>query len=170
MQTGSIDYGMGKSNINLDTGIRYGAISCNSLDGDANNDIFTQGAVYIPSCPACGHIFDENTDLDMVFECPECKEEIGDSGELYGDEPSYIRFVEDTAQGKIIVEGCLDNDYVITESPYYTMARLCSPCVPGAGDLDSPDPEYGYKTYCLPSDYFEDGKPPYKYNRVDGSS
>jgi len=166
MQTGSIDYGKGLVNINPDTGIRYGAISRNSLDSDANNEIFTEGGVYIPGCPSCGTQFDKDTDTDAIEGCIRCGYKAEDSSEWYGDEPSYIRYEEDTPQGKIIIEGCLDNDYVVTESPFYTLARLCSPCVPGAGDLDTPDEEYGYKTYCLPADFFADNKAPYKINRV----
>lgn len=33
---------------------------------------------------------------------------------------------------------CLDNDAFIIKSPYYTYAQFCSPCVPGAGNLDNP--------------------------------
>lgn len=33
---------------------------------------------------------------------------------------------------------CLDNDLMILKSPFFTYAQFCSPCVPGACNLDSP--------------------------------
>lgn len=53
--------------------------------------------------------------------------------------------------------------YVI-KSPYWTKARLCSPCAPNAGDLDIPD-EDGVKTYCLGAGWFE-GEAPYLIHEV----
>ncbi len=78
----------------------------------------------------------------------------------------------------------------IIKSPYYTFCRPCSPCAPGAGDLDNPaqidrrykrdNPLSGYgsalKTYCLPAEFFDSGYPdfdpdkpkvPYAVYRVD---
>lgn len=39
----------------------------------------------------------------------------------------------------------------VLESPFVTRCKQCSPCVPGAGDLDSPD-ENGMFCYCLPKE------------------
>ena len=47
-----------------------------------------------------------------------------------------------------------DRDIFITKSPYYTYTRFCSPCAPGAGDLDSPDPN-GVRAYCFAPDWFD---------------
>src|SRR5690606_21275898 len=35
------------------------------------------------------------------------------------------------------ITGCLDFDLFVLNSPYFTFAQFCSPCVPGAGNLDS---------------------------------
>jgi hypothetical protein len=56
----------------------------------------------------------------------------------------------------------LDSDLLVIASPYYTFTRLCSPCVPNAGDLNNPNEESGVKTYCLGPDWFDDGVAPYK--------
>lgn len=40
----------------------------------------------------------------------------------------------------------------ITQSPVISRARVCSPCVPNAGDLDSPDPD-GVECYGVPNDW-----------------
>jgi hypothetical protein len=43
----------------------------------------------------------------------------------------------------------------VLEGPVITKARPCSICVPGAGDLDSPD-EDGYECYGLPEGWFDE--------------
>jgi hypothetical protein len=69
----------------------------------------------------------------------------------------------------------------VIRSPYYTFTRQCSPCAPGAGDLNTPakidkrftdrsDPGFtnGVQTYCLPVEFFDEyAKIPYRYYRVD---
>ena len=54
------------------------------------------------------------------------------------------------------------NNLMITSSKYKTRANLCSPCYPNAGDLNNCDDASVNVTYCLGSDWFEDGKMPYK--------
>lgn len=44
----------------------------------------------------------------------------------------------------------------VCESPWVARCRRCSPCVPGAGDLDRPD-ESGMVAYCLPPDDMPEG-------------
>jgi hypothetical protein len=60
---------------------------------------------------------------------------------------------------------CLDSDILILKSPFYTFAPFCSPCVPGAGCLDTPDLE-GVKTYCFGHGWFEEQIAPYPVFRV----
>jgi hypothetical protein len=43
----------------------------------------------------------------------------------------------------------------VLESPYTGLYRPCSPCIPGAGDLDSPDPDFGMQCYDTPPDWRE---------------
>jgi len=40
----------------------------------------------------------------------------------------------------------------VFESPHMARFAPCSPCVPGAGDLDSPEPD-GVMAYCLPGEW-----------------
>jgi hypothetical protein len=49
---------------------------------------------------------------------------------------------------------------MVLKSPYYTYANYCSPCVPGAGNLDD-IVEGEVKTYCFGHDWFEEEKAPY---------
>ena len=57
--------------------------------------------------------------------------------------------------GYIILFFTGTNELMVLESPYTAKVRLCSPCAPNAGDLDSPDP-HGYETYALGPDWFEE--------------
>lgn len=123
-----IDYGMGRTNIDTASGIRYGVISQHSVGSQ---------------------LYDEQ-EFDYPKDADEDTEPIG-------------WHIED---GEYAMTDCLDSDVMVLKSPYYTFACYCSPCVPGAGNLDSADPQ-GVKTYCLGHDWFEDGAAPYPVYRVD---
>jgi hypothetical protein len=183
-----IDYGLGQTNIDLETGIRYGCISQNSvLQAWADSSEPDYGE---PSCPECGGDAHETIPEELHWDgrgsdyaCTAC-ECLFDSDEVFGDEP--LGYVLD--DGEYSAQSCLDSDIIITRAPYYTYAPYCSPCAPGAGDLDSAircgwgdlcrhDGESdccrgrGVKTYCFGHDWFEDGRAPYTVYRVsDGST
>lgn len=88
----------------------------------------------------------------------------GDSYESDNGLNDYV-YEEDGYQ----ITGCLTNDIIVIRSLYYTYAQFCSPCVPGAGNLDNAmSKESGAaKTYCLFHDWFEGGKAPYRLWRVE---
>ena len=158
-----IDYGLGRTNIDIETGFRYGVISQGSVmqawGESAEPDYGT------PSCPKCGadaiSYGDAHEDYEQYnrgcadFACEECKLTF-DSSDCFGDEPRGWNYDGDGYQ----LTDCLDSDIFILKSPYFTHAMFCSPCVPGAGNIDSPS-EDGVETYCLGHDWFEDGKAPY---------
>lgn len=68
----------------------------------------------------------------------------------------------------------------VMDSPYITPCASCSPCIPGAGDLDSPtgffnpederfgayDPAAGKYAHCLPPEWFKDSEDPIPYDEV----
>ena len=72
------------------------------------------------------------------------------------DEPTY-RYTEHTDHGEVIYEvfwlgGASAIDVI--RSPWVTWCRLCSPCVPNAGDLSQLEEySHGMLAYCLPPDY-----------------
>lgn len=165
-----IDYGMGRSNINTETGIRYGVISQNSVSPETMDDI-TCG----PHSKDLGwDAFVEDFKLKAKqFASDFMHDSLADQfvehaadfdwlGECY--QPDSLEFEFD--DGEYLIRRCLDNDMVVIRSPYYTHAQFCSPCVPGAGNLDSPCDD-GPKTYCLGHDYFEGGRAPYRVFDVD---
>ena len=125
-----IDYGLGKTNIDNKTGIRYGVINNNSAE-------------YLSE--VMEPIYPDNLDNDNN----DFQEPIGWEYEGEGYQ----------------LTDCLDSAVMVINSPYYTYCKYCSPCVPGAGDLDNPEVN-GVKTYCLGFDFFTDGKPPYPVYEV----
>lgn len=177
-----IDYGMGRTNINHATGIRFGVISQNDiLQAWADS---SEGYYGEPTCPRCGRQADKpeefgesfadgrpNDYTDEPYEtddfvCVECKHFFG-SESAFGDEALGFTYAEDGYKA----ESCLDSDVMILESPFYTYAPFCSPCVPGAGNLNAIqttriDAKSGVKTYCFGHDWFEDGKAPYRVFNV----
>lgn len=188
---GGIDYSLGRSNVNTETGIHYGVIAANSVDMDMLSEAQAAGADYgKPTCPKCGcevKRSDDDTLLadvemdDIVFRegiqaapdgtpdwfdhkdftCVAC-EACYWSDEVYGEEVSDWSHEANGYQ----LTGCLDNDVFVLASPYYTFAQYCSPCVPGAGNLDSPCAD-GAKTYCLGPEWFNTKNPmPYSCYRV----
>jgi hypothetical protein len=178
-----IDYGMGRSNRDPDTGLRYGVIHQHEV-GQAWYDGSEPYYVYV--CPDC--------DAEFKNECPEkcsCGHEF-DDGDFDFLEP-ISHYVDDD---KYTAECGEDGDIFITKSPYFTYAQFCSPCAPGAIYLMTPFVNYwensgtgqkginspenypnDYKTkaenagfakgYCFGHDWFESGKAPYPVFSVE---
>lgn len=124
---------------NRDNFAHFGVISSHSIMPEAYADLEP--------------IYPEITEAEDEFDCYDGLEPIG----LEYDKEGY----------KII--DCLDSDLMIIKSPYYTYAQYCSPCVPGAGNLDNPmHKNAGIKTYCLGLDWFDEDSPcPYPVYSVE---
>lgn len=186
-----IDYsGNSLANQNIATGIHFGVISCHSLMPEAihQNQEFDYGTPEeAVDCPECDHCFHppHASKWGDILACPNCGEEfeleIPDMAE-----PCGWSIESDGCR----VVNCLDNDAMILESPYFTYAAYCSPCCPGAGNLDNPFPtddpwtpfeepsdapywaqhaeSHGFpKVYALSHDWFEGGKAPYPVFSVE---
>lgn len=82
-------------------------------------------------------------------------------------EDAEVAHFELDDEGIKALQGGDSTDIFIIDSPYYTLARLCSPCAPNACYLLNPDRELGLKAYCFGHDWFEGGKAPYPVFRVD---
>jgi hypothetical protein len=174
MSNAGIDYGMGRSNVNRETGIHYGVISQNSVNLDVLSDVQMEGADYgKPTCPECGAEIGHSSDVEPDAEwndgkdyaCATCKECYW-SDSVFSEE--MLGWSHESDGYKLT--DCLDTDVFVLESPYFTHAQFCSPCVPGAGNLDNPC-EDGPKTYCLGPEWFDEHSPmPYRCYRVsDGT-
>jgi hypothetical protein len=196
-----IDYGsIGQSNRNVETGIHYGVISLNSLASWIYDDVESNYGK--PHCPECGREIkasddetlsddwvkmadgtetgEDNNGLDLqewfngkdhcCLDCHACYW----SDACFPDEPVSQDFTPNSEYKTEYSETL--NCLFVTDSPYYTYARYCSPCCPGALDLDNDltsDADFteevnfsGPRGYCFGHDYFEDGKAPYRVFRV----
>jgi hypothetical protein len=178
MTNPGIDYGPSTANIDIATGIRYGVISINSIDPETWENRVTYD--YDSRCPQCGGEvvdYDSSEDPDNdhlkwarwhdsdggLTECA-CRscEATYSTEDCTPDEPSGA-YIDD---GKYIITKSNDlNALYVIKSPYVTYTQFCSPCCPGAGDLDNPL-EGGVKTYCLGPDWFEGNKAPYQIEKV----
>lgn len=168
-----IDYSLGRANIDIANGIHYGVISQHSIMPEALADM--EPDYDSPHCPVCGndaveYSETEHGEFDLYmkgcadYACAIC-EHILDSEEVFSEEALGFSY---DADGYKLAD-CLDSDIFILASPYYTFAQFCSPCVPGAGNLDTPCPN-GPKTYALGHDWFDDGRAPYLVYRVADDS
>jgi hypothetical protein len=167
-----IDYGLGRTNVDRATGIRYGVISMHDIFQAWSEE--SEADYGEPTCPKCGGDVVEshmiNNDGERWprlyshsvedYACENCEHYL-DSSDVFGEEP-YGWYVDD---GEYHAINCLDSDVMLLKSPFYTFTQFCSPCVPGAGNLNSSDPD-GVKTYCFGPDWFEDEKAPYTIYRV----
>lgn len=131
-------------NVNPETGIRYGIISTNSLDpevvcdlqfGRSSKDLHWEEALSdlrkeIEREVESGELALEDSDDEYTLR----EERLGDA--YYDDEPVHS-FDVDGVKGQTtwLGGGLL---VFVFYSPFTGTFDLCSPCVPGACDLDSP--------------------------------
>lgn len=154
-----IDYGLGRTNVDTDTGIRFGVINLNHVvKAWADTAEPNYGD---PVCPECGG--EELTEEDDGWRCQTCSTVV-DSDYAYPESP--LSWVLDDEEYRAEQSGD-NNDIFITKSPYYTRAAYCSPCAPGACYLTSPC-EDGDRAYCFGPDWFDtdDGPLPHPIYRV----
>jgi hypothetical protein len=172
---------MGITNVNLETGIRYGVISAHNVP-ELYDEITTNGTdetfeAYKADCvkeltavlESHGQRDAEDAAKDIVSNY--------EWDDYQADEPDYSY---DDGKGNRFLLSHLGGAPLIwvVKSTHTVMCRsLCSPCVPNAGDLDSgtfdvSQPEDGYMCYGIPDEWKpeekeeeeEDGK------RFDGLS
>lgn len=182
-----IDYGNGLTNIDTETGIRYGVIHQGEVLQAWADD---SEAHYTPACPYCGN------ELKKGFEtrrCGHCHKRINPDVDFDIQEPDYFTY---DADGYQCQQSADDTDIFVLKSPYFTYCQFCSPCAPGAGylmDYFKPDTKYRKKTnpinnhvitysewykiqaednryikaYCFGHDWYEDNKAPYPVFSVE---
>lgn len=179
MAYAGIDYGLGVTNIDKATGIRYGVIAQNAVEQAWYDS--AEADYGKPTCGECGNeaieasaVPEDEQDSDWYegkdYACLTCKRSFW-SDDAYSEEPLGWSYDSD---GYMLVD-CLDSDIMVIKSPYYTFGPFCSPCVPGGISLpdDTDDPatdDTGNKAYCLGHDWFEGDKAPYRVFRVSDDS
>ena len=131
-------------NINPETGIRYGVASLSKLADWVWDEFFYDGRSLTRDAIEQDYR-DENGlsgDADLPDDFWDCIEVEEEEFEL---EKDGMKLGLSYLGGAALVW--------VFESPHTTECRECSPCVPNAGDLDSPD-EHGFTAYTLPKDWF----------------
>lgn len=184
-----IDYGRGMSNVDHETGIRYGVISMHEVSqawADSSEAQYGRPTEAI-KCPCCNETQfpSESVEWGDSVQCETC----GSMVEFELEdmlEPDCFTY---SADGYQCQQGGDDSDIFILKSPYFTYCQFCSPCAPGAGYLMnyfkiSPDmpiddslPLGGYAAhaiasgfpmaYCLGHDFFDDNRAPYPVFSVE---
>lgn len=165
-----IDYGLGQTNVDHETGIRFGVISQHDVMPEALDDVIIGG----------DDIGFENMRQQAKDELARAIAsaidpygQVGDPDELAAEIIDNVEW-HDCQEGgpwELIADGyhiklAQDGDVWVLKSPFYTHAQFCSPCAPGAGHLGNPCSD-GPKTYCLGDDWFEGGKAPYPIYKVE---
>ena len=148
-----IDYSLSQSN--HDEMAAYGVISANSV---ASHIWDILEPTYQAACPNCGDDLDDDQVAILSSDslpCPSCDEIIEDDQSIYGDEPSGWQSNDPDLE----LDYSSDMSVIwVLKSPVAVKSQYCSPCCPGAGNLDSPCDE-GVLTYALPLELFDDYNP-----------
>ncbi len=155
-----IDYGMGLSNCDHKTSIRYGVISMHEVLQTWTD---SSEAQYTPTCPYCGNKLKQGFDAKR---CGSCHRQIDPDRDFDMLEPDC--FTYDT-EGYQCQQSSDDTDIFIIKSPYYTYCQFCSPCAPGAGYIMHSVMD-GIRAYCFGHDWFEDDNAPYPVFKVSDNT
>ena len=154
-----------------DNGIHYGVIPIRDLDGFFTKDFYDNSENIVMNIV--------ESEIDEIFE--ELKTFVNDKGvdkeieiETLKESIKYEIFENwDESEDSRLYEHdgykieLITYDLFIAKSPYVTFGPLCSPCAPNAVYLADADGEHGYMAYCLPDEFFPEGKAPYKYIELD---
>ena len=162
-QYAGIDYGLGQTNIDKKTGIRFGVIPSGEI-GQAwyESSEADYGSAHCPKCGNEAKEFETVTrasdppgkwvsvetiipdEIEEKYEfakyeshdyyCDDCKYVFG-SESAFPDEVQAFTYIQD---GYRCFQSGDGTDIFIELSPYYTHAQFCSPCAPGAGHLLNP--------------------------------
>jgi len=189
-----IDYGLGKTNIDPETGIRFGVIHQNEIGNAWFEDSEPE---YGPTCcPHCGSELAKTDDIDradidgdhlVIFDdvdteyyCLACNRGLEDDELQECAEPLGFYVHTDDLKSHCGESG----DIFVTESKYFTYAQFCSPCAPGAVSLCEPllpmavygkgnahdkcgVPLENNRGYCFSHDWFEGSIAPYPVFSVE---
>lgn len=140
------------TNVNPETGIRYGVVSLNSLEDWVFDEFFHNGT-NLSYESAKKEYLAENYDADDESDDAIAEEEWEDrfNDEYQGEEDTYSLETD----GMILQMSTLGGAYNVWvfESPHIAYCRQCSPCCPNAGNLDSKE-ENGVTTYDVPTDWY----------------
>jgi len=131
-------------NTNPETGIRYGVVKLDSLADWAFDEFFNNGR-NVTADAALAEAVAEGLDPEDDEATQQFWDGYQGEEETYELETDGMRLMLSYLGGAPLVW--------VFQSPVTTEARLCSPCVPGAGDLDNQEPG-AFTCYSLPIEWF----------------
>lgn len=142
------------TNINPTTGIRFGIISAHALDPEIvdklqqGRDVNYEEAkseLWASIKQVCGeYMSDRDSDDVADMACERLSDHFEQDEPVHEFEIAGVKGRTTWLGGALMVW--------VFESPYTDNFRLCSPCVPGACDLNSHEGE-GYLGYDVPADW-----------------
>ncbi|MCP4113799.1 MAG: hypothetical protein GY737_00055 [Desulfobacteraceae bacterium] len=146
-------------NVNEKTGIAYGVVSMGGLAEWVWDEFYAHGQNTSEEDAYCEWREQMGVDVEPT---EEAEQEFWDTLEI--DEPNWHMNYTDADGVRLHLQiGWLGGAPLlwVLESPHTTFALACSPCVPGAGDLDNtvenPNDVDKYRRvtcYTLPSEWF----------------
>ena len=137
-----IDWGVGTSNRNPETGIRYGIMSRLEMPSWFDDELEYE---YAYGCPHCGVEIEPSEAGELEMEgnlCSCCGAGFAD-WEACGEEPVCCTFSVDGVVGSVDSDG----DVLIYSSPWITHGSHCSPCAPGAVTVGWDPVDGGVRAY-----------------------
>ena len=145
------------TNTNPETGIRYGYISANSLNSDLLQELLYSYGVDLSYNEAADNLFNEAmsdakmqaADAGVIFD-KEAFQDEWECPDIDIDEPIFAGTCEGVNYQVSWLGGAIN--LFIFESPVTGYYDLCSPCVPGAVNLDNPNAN-GYLGYDVPAEW-----------------
>lgn len=163
-----IDYGMGQTNIDKNTGIRFGVIQINRLNPFAWEEL-EKGKDLDYQAWREEKIESIRQAIAGCFDGEVKKEDIDGESILDSLDIEYPEWSGDCIRYEYKLDGyhlqtTANGEIFVLNSPYVTRRGFCSPCAPGACHLET---EGGILCYCLGDDWFDDEFPcPYKIEPV----
>lgn len=157
-----IDYSAGLANRDIKTGMRYGVIHSSSLPAwfwetvqSEGSDLDYEDAMEVLRDEIKGALKSALSDYSVTADYESLTQDVLDSIEVeYESTGDCTRYRYESENKDLIFETTSDGSIFVLKSPFYALCAYCSPCAPGAGDLES---EGSVKAYCLPTDWFNDG-------------
>ncbi len=143
------------TNINPETGVRYGIISANNLDPEVICDLQAVGRDVHWEARKQEIADDLQMEVDNGAKFENFDEEleyrVDRAADRFEDDEPVHEFYRDGVRGRTTWLGGALLVFVF-HSQWMDQFDLCSPCVPGCCDLDSPNPD-GYVGYTVNPDW-----------------
>lgn len=140
-------------NVNPETGVRYGAVSARLLYDEVIETIQNDGTDLTRAAEAAALRAEIQTKRPYIGETELANEVyFALEGECY-DQPEH-RYTRPDGLDVLTMWLGGAMHVMVLRSPHFTATNLCSPCMPGAGNLDEAPVNGGHRCYDVPPDWY----------------